>query len=136
MIHCHSHRSFGWSIRRDLPPASDHGGPLCEASATVPLAAESRGQLLDVLSGVAASAQLLRRGSGGAGGSAALYPLLWLLRGDICVSNPMKGGLGLEEVCVPRIGGREGVAGLLWLWRSCQATCTKQEARPHTTGAQ
>lgn len=108
--------SLGWSIERDLPPPSEHGGPLCQGSADIPLAPDSRRQLAAVLRGEAAAAQLLRpdTSSEETGDTTALYPLLWLLRGDLCASQP----LHLREV----LGDDSG--SLAWgsQWVACNAS--------------
>jgi hypothetical protein len=85
---------FGWTVRRDLPPPSERGGPLCEGAAAVALAPRARAGLLAVLRGEQRSARLLRavnasEGPEEEGASAALYPAFWLLRGDACAARPL-----------------------------------------------
>ena len=41
--------TLGWHIRRDAPLAGTHGGPECGGVQVVPLAAETRAQLVSVL---------------------------------------------------------------------------------------
>eukprot|EP00887_Chlorella_sp_A99_P004668 scaffold4.g4668.t1 len=123
--------SFGWSVERDAPPPSDHGGPLCSSGSTVPLADASRRALLYALAAGGGTAPLLRNisagapsgGGGGAGQgpSEGLYPLLWLLRGDRCTGSP----LTATDVGGGRLPGGGGGGGSLdWAdqWVACNAT--------------
>lgn len=41
--------TFGWSVTRNAPPPSTHGGPLCHDARSVALSARSRAQLLQVI---------------------------------------------------------------------------------------
>lgn len=89
------------------------GGPLCAGSFSIPLAPASQRQLAAVLQGEAASAQLLRTANATSEeGSPALYPLVWLLRGDLCVGAP------LGEV------HGSGAGGVAWAshWVACNAS--------------
>lgn len=92
--HTNFHDSFGWTVQRDVPPLSDHGGPLCVGSTSVTLAESSRQGLLALLRGGPSDpVPLLRRNDPGAGegpgASAALYPRFWHMRGDVCSSQPL-----------------------------------------------
>lgn len=130
-------------MERDLPPPSEHGestewvelssvlllllapvadecpaccaagGPLCAGSISIPLAPASQQQLAAVLRGTARSAQLLRANTSGEA-SAALYPLVWLLRGDACVGSPLQ----LRDV-LPAVPGTQAWSGL---WAACNAS--------------
>jgi len=96
--------TFGWNVQRDLPPASEHGGPSCDGTAAVALAKESKIALLQVLQGEATSAPLLKKPSFSSTSNAAstkdqiqeenstpaLFPAFWLLRGDACISRPLQ----------------------------------------------
>ena len=88
------------------------GGPLCAASTSIPLAPASQRQLAAVLHGEAPSAQLLRLNVTGEA-TPALYPLLWLLRGDACVGAPLQ----LRDVLPSEPAGQW--AGL---WTACNAS--------------
>lgn len=106
--------SLSWSVQRDLPLASERGGPLCWPGISVPLAPASRRQLAALLRGEASEAQLLRDddGAGGEAGSAALHPLVWLLRGDLCSSSPLQ----LRDV-------PSDAADPIWsAWMACNAS--------------
>ncbi|PRW58918.1 piezo-type mechanosensitive ion channel-like protein isoform X1 [Chlorella sorokiniana] len=105
--------SIAWTVERDLPPPSEHGGPMCTGSITIPLDPASQQQLADVLRGTAPSAQLLRANASG-DASAALYPLVWLLRGDACVGSPLQ----LRDV-LPTAPGGQAWSGL---WAACNAS--------------
>jgi hypothetical protein len=126
--------ALGWDVQRNLPLPSDHGGPLCQGALSVPLAPGTLRQLAAVLSGGAPSARLLRWGPGAGGstgggrgsegdeegGLAALYPLAWLMRGDLCSSRPLRpGDLG---------GGGAGEGGTGWAarWVACNASLLPQ----------
>ena len=82
-------------------------------------------QLAAVLRGEAAAAQLLRpdTSSEETGDTTALYPLLWLLRGDLCASQP----LHLREV----LGDDSG--SLAWgsQWVACNASLTATRLSRH-----
>lgn len=105
--------SLSWSVQRDLPLPSERGGPRCTPGISVPLAPASRRQLAALLRGEASEAQLLRdEGAGGEAGSAALHPLVWLLRGDLCSSSPLQ----LRDV-------PSGPADPVWsAWMACNAS--------------
>ena len=104
---------------------------MCHGGLQIPLAPESQGQLAALLRGEADSAQLLRANttvssSGGAAASpgiAALYPLVWLLRGDICSSRPLS---KRDIASGGRSGGGTGGGGgqLDWAkqWVACNAS--------------
>lgn len=40
---------FSWTVVRNAPATSAHGGPLCQGGALVPLALQSRLEIIDVL---------------------------------------------------------------------------------------
>jgi hypothetical protein len=98
--------TFGWSVKRDLPPPSEHGGPSCDGTAAVALAKESKRALLQVLQGEASSAPLLRKSSLFSStfnaasttedhtqednSTSALFPAFWLMRGDACIARPLQ----------------------------------------------
>lgn len=107
--------SLGWSVKRDLPLPSEHGGPLCTAQLSVPLAPGSRRQLAGLLQGESSTAQLLRSDDSGEASSAALYPLAWLLRGDLCVSSPLQ----LRDVLA---GSGSGAPDWSTQWVACNAS--------------
>jgi hypothetical protein len=105
---------------------------VCHGSLSVPLSAASRSQLAAVLNGSAASAQLLRPDpADNAGGSnkgssgnnsdlVALYPLVWLMRGDVCSSKPLRqGGIGGGG---SSSGGDTGSLSWSELWVACNAS--------------
>ena len=78
-------------MQRDLPLPSERGGPLCTPGVSIPLSPASRRQLAALLRGEGSEAQLLRDdGAGGEAGTAALHPLVWLLRGDTCSSSRLQ----------------------------------------------
>ncbi|KAL6770350.1 hypothetical protein ACKKBG_A34605 [Auxenochlorella protothecoides x Auxenochlorella symbiontica] len=126
--------SFGWTVQRDVPPLSDHGGPLCVGSTSVTLAESSRQGLLALLrDGPSDPVPLLRSNDPGAGegpgASAALYPRFWHMRGDVCSSQPlasnvdgMPGSQGWDDqwvACNVSLGREregEGMGGAAW-WR-------------------
>lgn len=96
--------TFGWNVQRDLPPASEHGGPSCDGTAAVALAEESKIALLQVLQGEAPTAPLLRKLSllspssnlvptedqNQDNSTFALFPAFWLMRGDACIARPLQ----------------------------------------------
>lgn len=85
--------SFGWLVERDVPPPSDHGGPVCRGQTSLVLADEARLGLLDLLErGGNASVPILRQRDADEPGNAtiALYPRFWHLRGDVCLSQPQQ----------------------------------------------
>lgn len=86
---------------------------MCAGSITIPLDPASQREIAAVLRGTEPSAQLLRaNGSGDA--SPALYPLVWLLRGDACVGSPLQ----LRDV-LPTAPGGQAWSGL---WAACNAS--------------
>jgi len=86
---------------------------MCTGSISIPLDPTSQHQLAAVLRGSAPSAQLLRTNASGPA-TAALYPLVWLLRGDACVGPPLQ----LRDV-LPAAPGGQGWSGL---WAACNAS--------------
>ena len=92
--------SFGWDALRDLPPPSDHGGPLCTGTAAVALADESRVALIAMMRGERTTAPLLRRlynddddddstHKEKNNSTSAFHSVFWLLRGDACAARPL-----------------------------------------------
>eukprot|EP00775_Hariotina_reticulata_P007362 gene7362-7573_t len=104
-----AHLRIGWKISRTAPLASGKGGPTCQGEVLVPLAGESRMQLLEVLRGERDSAQLMALNSSdpegwapGHAGSPGLYWLFWRLSGEAC---SIKTFMGADT------GGSSGPAG-------------------------
>lgn len=132
---------FGWSVERDAPPPSDHGGPRCAGSASAPLADETKAALAALLEGGgSAPVPLLRNASAAAAGGGpgdpggprtGLYPLFWLLRGDACSGRPLElSDPGSGRLAGPH-GGGGGGGSLDWAeqWVACNASLLAEEPR-------
>ena len=112
--------------------AAGAGGPLCQGSLSIQLAHTSRQQLAAVLQGTASTAQLLRQYTSSYG-SVALYPLVWLLRGDLCNSKPLRSGDAVRGSggSSGRAGGGDGILDWASQWVACNASLLPQpEAAP------
>ena len=68
--------TLGWHIRRDAPLAGTHGGPECGGVQVVPLAAETRAQLVSVLQVRPAPAR---------------QPTAWPCRPNCSLTEPVRG---------------------------------------------
>jgi len=135
---------------RGCAPRCLAGGPVCTGSLSIPLAAESQRQLAAVLQGLSDSAQLLRlppppsSGTSSSNGSspqasAALYPLVWLLRGDACTSRPLRAS-DVGSSNARRGGSSSGGSGgaLDWAgqWLACNASLMPLPPAPGLAAAE
>ncbi len=130
--------SFGWDVLRDLPPASEHGGPSCSGTAAVALATESIQNLLAVVQGDVTSAPLLRKSfsSDDTNSTSALFPAFWLMRGDACLARPLqeediRGGAG--DALPSR--KRRLPTDMEWAdrWLACNASLERSNSDVETT---
>jgi len=127
--------TFGWAISRDMPAASEHGGPLCSGTRGFQLSWKTREDLSNLISSFMNSrdrnvefghVQLFRRGfnetvTSKVNDSLALVPSLWLLRGDSCSVKPVAS----DDIDFPEAlpGGRlHPDATWIDTWLSCSAT--------------
>ena len=103
--------------------AAGAGGPLCQGSLSIQLAHTSRQQLAAVLQGTASTARLLRQNTS-SNGSVALYPLVWLLRGDLCNSKPLRSGDAVRGGGSSSSSAGRGDGILDWAsqWVACNAS--------------
>ena len=131
--HAHLVLTFGWSLSRDIPIESNHGGPMCHGSQSIFLSWKTRESLKD---SIIAAKQGQPDEQGGLvellrvpldepikslkNTSKALIPAVWLMRGDSCNVRAIKSSdLDVSEA----LPGRRIHPDTSWadLWLSCKA---------------
>lgn len=86
---------LSWQLMRSAPLATNKGGPACSGVQVVPLSGLSQQQLLEVVRGERAAAQLMAADphhvnatQPGSPGPLGLYARFWRLRGEMCDMRP------------------------------------------------